>query len=82
VRATAFALNILIIHALGDAVSPAIIGLVKGYSGSWDTAFTVVSVLFFLGGALWLWGGVYLERDTALAPTRLAPAPGDSKKTD
>lgn len=75
VRATAFALNILIIHALGDAVSPALIGLVKGYTESWDVAFTVVAAMLLLGGLLWLWGARYLERDTALAPTRLVEDP-------
>jgi MFS family permease len=77
VRASGFALNILIIHALGDAVSPAVVGFVKGYSGSWDLAFTVVSAMFLFSGLFWLWGGVYLERDTALAPTRMAPEEGE-----
>jgi MFS family permease len=78
VRASGFALNILIIHAFGDAVSPAVIGLVKGATGSWDVAFTVVSVMLLIGGLLWLWGAVYLARDTALAPLRMAPdVPGE-----
>jgi MFS family permease len=73
VRASGFALNILVIHALGDAVSPALIGLVKGFSASWDVAFSVVSAMFVVSGLLWLWGGVFLKRDTELAPTRMAP---------
>jgi MFS family permease len=73
IRASAFALNILVIHALGDAVSPSIIGFIKGYSESWNIAFTVVSAMFLASGMLWLWGGLYLERDTAEAPRRLAP---------
>jgi MFS transporter, Spinster family, sphingosine-1-phosphate transporter len=71
VRASAFALNIFIIHAFGDAVSPAIIGLIKGYS-NFDVAFAVVSGMFVVSGVLWLWGARYLARDTALAPTLLA----------
>jgi MFS family permease len=74
-RAPGFALNILIIHLLGDAVSPPIMGAIKDVS-SLDLAFQVVSVMVLVGGVLWLWGAKHLERDTALAPTRLGPAPG------
>jgi MFS family permease len=69
-RAMGFALNILIIHALGDAISPPVVGFVADRT-SMRFAFGVVSVLMLLGGLLWLWGVHYLERDTALAPTRL-----------
>ena len=78
VRSTAFALNILIIHALGDAISPFVMGLIADFS-SMDLALGVVSAVVLIGGLFWLWGGRYLERDTALAPTRLAddmPAAG------
>jgi MFS transporter, Spinster family, sphingosine-1-phosphate transporter len=70
VRASAFALNILIIHALGDAVSPSIIGFIKGYTQSWNVAFGVVSGMFMVAGVFWLWGTKYLERDTALASAK------------
>jgi MFS transporter, Spinster family, sphingosine-1-phosphate transporter len=70
-RASAFALNIFVIHALGDAISPTVMGLIAGLSNM-DTAFIFVSVMVLLGGLLWLWGTRYLGRDTALAPTRLA----------
>jgi MFS family permease len=75
VRASAFAINILVIHALGDVISPPILGVI---SGIWDmdTGFIVVSVMMLIGGLLWLWGARYLERDTALAPTRLAAEQG------
>jgi len=63
VRASAFALNIFIIHALGDAISPPIIGLINGYSNMF-VGFLVVSFMFLLGGVVWLWGARYLERDT------------------
>jgi MFS family permease len=72
VRASAFALNILIIHALGDAISPPVIGYIAGATDSMATGFVVVSLMMLVGGLLWLWGTHYLGRDTALAPTRLA----------
>jgi MFS transporter, Spinster family, sphingosine-1-phosphate transporter len=75
VRASGYALNILIIHAFGDAVSPTIIGYVARASDSWNTAFGIVSAMFVVGGCLWLWGARYLARDTALAPTRIPPEP-------
>jgi MFS transporter, Spinster family, sphingosine-1-phosphate transporter len=70
VRASAFALNIFVIHALGDAVSPAIIGYVARAGGSWNMAFGLVSGMFLVGGLLWLAGTRYLGRDTELARTR------------
>src|SRR5262249_15626894 len=71
VRASAFALNILIIHALGDAISPPLIGYIAGLT-SRDVGFIVVSTLMLVGGLLWLWGTRYLQRDTERAPMSLA----------
>jgi MFS family permease len=72
IRASAFAVNILIIHLLGDVISPLVIGAVTDATGGrMDIAFLCVSATILIGGLLWLWGARYLERDTALAPTRL-----------
>jgi MFS family permease len=72
VRASAFALNILIIHALGDAVSPMIIGFFIGFShGNMNVGFLVVSLMFLVSGLFWLLGTKYLDRDVSLAPTRM-----------
>jgi MFS family permease len=70
-RPAGFAVNILVIHVLGDVISPPIIGAV---SGCWNISvgFAVVSAFLAAGGLLWLWGGRYLERDTDIAPQRLA----------
>jgi len=65
VRASAFALNIFIIHALGDAVSPMIIGFINGYAKNMNAGFLTVSLMFLVAGVLWWWGARYLERDTA-----------------
>lgn len=69
-RATAFAVNIFIIHALGDVISPLIIGLIAD-KYDMNVAFQVVGVTFILSGVIWLIGARYLARDTELAPTRL-----------
>src|SRR5205814_8516045 len=72
IRASAFALNILVIHALGDVISPLIIGAITDASGqNMNLAFLLVSALILVGGVLWLWGARYLERDTKMAPARL-----------
>jgi MFS family permease len=63
-RATAFAMNIFLIHAFGDALSPPLIGWVKNHT-NWDTAFTLVSLTMLLASVLWFIGARYLGRDTA-----------------
>jgi hypothetical protein len=62
-RATAFAINILIIHALGDVISPPIIGAI-GDDSSLHTAFLVMSAFVLAAGVAWTLGARYLERDT------------------
>ena len=66
IRSTAFALNIFIIHALGDAVSPPLIGWI---AGRWDMniAFLVVSATMAVAGVIWLIAAQFLDRDTARA---------------
>ncbi|MFN4259927.1 MAG: spinster family MFS transporter [Gemmataceae bacterium] len=87
VRGSAFALNIFLIHAFGDAISPFVIGAVAdtianpmrgegvadhvAKAAGLDGGFILVSVLVLVGGAAWLYGARYLQRDTELAPTRL-----------
>jgi hypothetical protein len=66
VRATAFAINILIIHALGDAISPTVIGFIYDLS-TLHTAFLIVSVLILAGGGLWVAGARFLDEDTRRA---------------
>jgi hypothetical protein len=63
VRASAFALNIFVIHALGDAISPFVIGAIADQS-SLSTAILIVTLLVPVSGAFWLWGARYLKRDT------------------
>jgi len=64
IRATAFAVNILVIHMLGDAISPLVIGAVADRT-SMAMGFGLISVMMAVGGALWVWGARDLDRDTA-----------------
>lgn len=68
-RAGAFALNIFVIHALGDVISPVIIGIISDRYDM-NRAFMVVGAMFVVAGVLWLAGARYLKRDTELALTR------------
>lgn len=65
VRATGFALNILIIHALGDAIAPPLIGFIAGRTNL-DIAFLFISATMLISGAIWLAGMKFLARDTAI----------------
>jgi MFS family permease len=75
VRATAFAACIFIIHALGDAISPWIIGAITdgtksttNRKGDMTLGFLLVGAMILLSGVLWMWGAKYLKRDTEAAP--------------
>lgn len=63
VRATAFALNIFVVHLLGDVTSPPLIGVIRDRSNM-NIAFLVVSVTMLVAGVLWFWGAKFLARDT------------------
>jgi MFS family permease len=62
-RATAFALNILVIHAFGDALSPWLIGWIKDH-GTWNAAFWTVSLVMLVAGLIWIFSMHALARDT------------------
>jgi MFS family permease len=70
-RAAGFAFNIFIIHALGDVISPVIIGFLNDRYGDLNRSFLLVGVMFLAAGAFWLAGTRYLKRDTEMAPARL-----------
>ncbi|MDQ2867303.1 MAG: MFS transporter [Verrucomicrobiota bacterium] len=64
VRGTAFAINILIIHLLGDAAAFPAIGFIAGHTNL-TTAFLVVSGMMLLAGVFWLIAAKFLADDTA-----------------
>jgi hypothetical protein len=72
-RATAYAINIFVIHAFGDVVSPLIVGLISD-KYNMNLAFMLVGMMFVVSAACWLAGARFLARDTALAPNRLSRA--------
>jgi MFS family permease len=76
IRSTAFALNIFIIHAFGDAISPPLIGWIAGQT-SMNFAFIIVSATMVLASVFWLIGTKYLQRDTE-AVERLTTANTES----
>jgi hypothetical protein len=74
IRAAGFALNIFLIHAFGDVISPVVIGVV-GDQYDMNRAFILVGAMFVVAGILWLLGVRHLQRDTAIAPMRLTREP-------
>ena len=66
-RARGFAIAILVMHLLGDALSPTLLGAIAGKNDRFDLAFLVVAAMVLLGGLVWLWGTLYLEADTQRA---------------
>lgn len=69
IRATAFAVNIFVIHLLGDAISPTVVGWIADRAGM-NAGFVFMAVVMAGGGVFWIWGAKYLARDTELAPSR------------
>jgi predicted MFS family arabinose efflux permease len=65
VRATAFGLNILILHLFGDAAAPPLLGGLAGRFG-WNAAFAVVAAATAVAGFIWLLGASHLQKDMAL----------------
>ena len=68
-RATAFAMNILVIHLFGDALSPPLIGWIKDH-GTWNAGFFTVSTVMLVAGIVWLSSSKALVRDTEAVERR------------
>jgi MFS family permease len=66
-RAIGFAVNIFIIHALGDVISPVAIGFLNDWYGDMNKSFIAVGLMFLAAGIFWLAGVRYLQRDTELS---------------
>jgi MFS family permease len=75
VRASAFAFNIFVIHALGDAIAPPILGFVAGHTNM-NVAFLAISAVMLVSGSVWLAGAKYLAADTAAVEAAAAVETG------
>ena len=64
VRATAFAVNIFVIHAFGDVQAFWLLGYIGGHTNM-HVAFLFVSGMIFASGLAWIIGAKYLPADTA-----------------
>jgi predicted MFS family arabinose efflux permease len=64
VRATAYAVNIFVIHALGDAISPVIVGALSDRIGL-GTAFWIAPAALGLAAVVCFWGMRTYTPDTA-----------------
>jgi MFS family permease len=71
VRATAFAANIFVIHALGDVQAFWLVGYIGGHTNM-NVAFLFVSGIILLSGLVWLMGVKYLPADTAAVENQTA----------
>lgn len=71
VRATAFAVNIFFIHALGDVQAFWMLGYIGGHTNM-HIAFLVVSGVILAAGLVWVIGAKYLPGDTAAAEAAAA----------
>jgi predicted MFS family arabinose efflux permease len=62
VRATAYAANIFVIHALGDAISPTILGILSDWKGL-AAAFWIAPAMLALAALFCFWGMRFLAED-------------------
>src|SRR5438309_4444074 len=68
VRATAFAVNIFVIHALGDVQAFWLLGYLGGHRNM-HLAFLFVFWILFASGLAWIIGAKYLPADTSAIET-------------
>lgn len=62
IRSTALAVNVFVIHLLGDAISPTLIGRISDRTGSLQKAFWVAFLAAGLSGVILLYGARFAPR--------------------
>jgi len=67
IRSTALAVNVFVIHLLGDAFSPTLIGRLSDKTGSLQTAFWVAFAAAGISGIILLYGARFAPRFTTNA---------------
>lgn len=78
IRASAVAINLLVIHLLGDATSPVLVGMISDKTGSLQTAFLAPAAVIGLAAAILLAGAKYAPRLPQAARDKLAEEEGAS----
>lgn len=73
IRASGFAFNILLIHALGDAIAPPLLGKIID-TWSYNAAFYLVAAMMAVSSIIWLLGARSLDEDTERAEKASGPA--------
>jgi MFS transporter, Spinster family, sphingosine-1-phosphate transporter len=64
VRASAFAINIFVLHLVGDAPAPYVLGMIHDHFSAWNPAFFVVAGSMVVAGIFWMIGTPHLKQDT------------------
>jgi MFS family permease len=67
IRSTALAVNVFVIHLLGDAFSPTLIGRISDKTGSLQIAFWVAFIAAGISGVILLYGAKFAPRFTTKA---------------
>jgi MFS transporter, Spinster family, sphingosine-1-phosphate transporter len=62
IRSTALAVNVFIIHLLGDAFSPTLIGCISDKTGSLQIAFWMAFVAAGISGLILVYGAKFAPR--------------------
>lgn len=78
IRASAVAINLLVIHLLGDATSPVLVGMISDKTGSLQTAFLAPAAAIALAAVILLAGAKFAPRLPQAARDKLAEEEGAS----
>lgn len=62
-RARAVGLSILLIHMLGDAISPLVIARISDATGNLGNGMSLIPVMLFVGAMIWMYGWRRLPAD-------------------
>jgi MFS transporter, Spinster family, sphingosine-1-phosphate transporter len=66
-RSTASGFSLLLVHVLGDVISPPLIGLVSDHTGSLTTALQMTWMAVLLSGLYWYLGYLYLPAQPVMS---------------
>jgi MFS family permease len=70
-RATVMGVYLLVVHALGNATAPALIGWLSDWTGNLRLAVLAAPLVALIGGLLGLWGMRFVEPDAKAMMARI-----------